>query len=249
MAGGLGNERHLRAGDKEPRPPGKDVLRVYGMKFCPRVHRVKLVLNAKGIKHETVNINIRRKPAWFLAKNVFGFVPVVEINGEILIESDLIAEYIDLAYEGKRKLIESDPLLRAKGKILLKELDTCGFYSTKRAKDEKARLEGIEIMKKSLKALETYLTQSGNAFISGDEPGMNDYMFWPFLEVTNVHYNNVVSEFQGVVSYVARMEENEAVKICRNDNQLWIQWHAQYFGNAPDSDLDFDMGTVIPAIQ
>ena len=75
---GMGNERHMEAGEKEPRPPGKDVLRVYGMKFCPFVQRLKLVLSAKEIEHETVNINLQKKPDWFLAKAPRGKVPVIE---------------------------------------------------------------------------------------------------------------------------------------------------------------------------
>ena len=37
-------------GSKRPDPPAKDVLRVYGMKFCPYNHRLRLVLAAKDIK-------------------------------------------------------------------------------------------------------------------------------------------------------------------------------------------------------
>lgn len=41
----------LFPGSPRPDPPAKDVLRVYGMKFCPYVHRLKLVLAKKGIKY------------------------------------------------------------------------------------------------------------------------------------------------------------------------------------------------------
>ena len=141
----MGNERHMITGDKEPSPPGKDVLRVYGMKFCPFVERLKLVLAAKGIEHETVNINLQKKPDWFWIKNPRGTVPVIEKNHEIIYESDITSEYVDAVYEGKQKVTEDDPALKAKGKILLGDLKTAGgaFYSFQKATDDEARNEAF----------------------------------------------------------------------------------------------------------
>ncbi|KAJ1140675.1 hypothetical protein NDU88_007023 [Pleurodeles waltl] len=74
---------------------------------------------AKGIKFETININLRSKPEWFLKKAPFGLVPVLETSkGDIIYESLITSDYLDEVYPGK-KLTPSDPLQKAKQKMLL----------------------------------------------------------------------------------------------------------------------------------
>jgi len=236
----------MEAGEKEPSPPGKDVLRVYGMKFCPFVQRLKLVLASKGIEHETVNINLMKKPDWFLAKAPRGTVPVLEKNGQVIFESDITAEFVDAVYDGNRKVVESDPLLRAKGKMLLGDLGTGAFYGNMRAKDDAAKAEEREKMRKCFRALENYLKQSGRQFIGGDAaPGMNDYMFWPFLERISVFFMDVLDEFDVASSYCKRMGEDDAVKLCRHGDDL----HKQFISSYVAGDVTYDIGTVLPAIQ
>lgn len=48
------------------RPPKKDNnLRLYSMSFCPFAERARLVLLAKKLPHEIVNINLKEKPEWY----------------------------------------------------------------------------------------------------------------------------------------------------------------------------------------
>lgn len=42
------------------------------MVFCPYAQRVRLVLSAKDIDHETVNINLKDKPEWLFELNPEG---------------------------------------------------------------------------------------------------------------------------------------------------------------------------------
>lgn len=51
-------------GSKEP-PRKEGLLRLYSMLHCPFAHRVRLVLKAKGISHDVVNINLNKKPEWY----------------------------------------------------------------------------------------------------------------------------------------------------------------------------------------
>lgn len=51
-------------GSQEP-PRVEGLLRLYSMKFCPFAQRARLVLNAKGIPHDVVNINLMDKPEWY----------------------------------------------------------------------------------------------------------------------------------------------------------------------------------------
>ncbi|XP_009873400.1 PREDICTED: glutathione S-transferase omega-1 isoform X2 [Apaloderma vittatum] len=89
------------------------------MRFCPFAQRTRLVLRAKGISHEVININLKNKPDWFFEKSPFGVVPVLETSkGQLIYESPIICEYLEEAFPGK-KLMPSDPYERAFQKMLL----------------------------------------------------------------------------------------------------------------------------------
>lgn len=53
-------------GSVEP-PRNEGLLRLYSMEFCPYAHRSRLVLKAKGIPHDIVNINLIQKPEWYFS--------------------------------------------------------------------------------------------------------------------------------------------------------------------------------------
>ena len=69
-------------------------------------------------RHETVNINLKKKPEWYFDINPRGKVPSIEKNGDILYESDITAGYVDEVY-GEKRLATSDPLQRAREQITL----------------------------------------------------------------------------------------------------------------------------------
>lgn len=49
--------------EQPPKDEGK--LRLYSMEFCPYAHRARLILRAKGVPHDIVNINLLNKPEWY----------------------------------------------------------------------------------------------------------------------------------------------------------------------------------------
>ncbi|XP_023234635.1 glutathione S-transferase omega-1-like isoform X2 [Centruroides sculpturatus] len=73
-------------------------LYLYGMRFCPYVNRVRLVLSAMNIEHEMININLNNKPEWFLEKSASGKVPLLEQDGKCISESLDIIEYLNDMY-------------------------------------------------------------------------------------------------------------------------------------------------------
>ncbi|XP_074015019.1 glutathione S-transferase omega-1-like isoform X2 [Numenius arquata] len=113
------HSRSLGKGSAAPGPVSEGVIRLYSMRFCPFAQRTRLVLRAKGISHEVININLKNKPDWFFEKNPFGLVPVLETSkGQLIYESPITCEYLDEAFPGK-KLMPSDPYERAFQKMLL----------------------------------------------------------------------------------------------------------------------------------
>ena len=68
--------------------------------------------------HETVNVNLKWKPDWFLARNPLGLVPVLEENDKIVYESVACDDYLDDIYP-QNKLTPSDPYTKARHKTLM----------------------------------------------------------------------------------------------------------------------------------
>nr|KAF6456295.1 glutathione S-transferase omega 1 [Rousettus aegyptiacus] len=111
--------RSLKKGSAPPGPVPEGVIRLYSMRFCPFAQRTRLVLKAKGIRHEIININLKDKPEWFFKKNPFGLVPILENSkGQLVYESAITCEYLDEAYPGK-KLWPEDPYEKACQKMSL----------------------------------------------------------------------------------------------------------------------------------
>ncbi|KAG5196011.1 hypothetical protein JEQ12_011647 [Ovis aries] len=111
--------RTLGKGSIPPGPVPEGIIRLYSMRFCPYAHRTRLVLRAKGIRHEVININLRNKPEWYFTKHPFGQIPVLENSKcQLIYESVIACEYLDDAYPG-RKLYPYDPYERARQKMLL----------------------------------------------------------------------------------------------------------------------------------
>ena len=68
-------------------------------------------------RHETINIDLGNKPDWFLQRNPLGLVPVLEIDGKIICESDVCCNYLDNTYDGQ--LYPNDPEKRESDKRLI----------------------------------------------------------------------------------------------------------------------------------
>uniref|UniRef100_A0A5F8G8W1 Glutathione S-transferase omega n=1 Tax=Monodelphis domestica TaxID=13616 RepID=A0A5F8G8W1_MONDO len=112
------SSKSLGKGSSPPGPVPDGVIRVYSMRFCPFAQRTLLVLKAKGIKHEIININLKNKPDWFFKKNPFGLVPVLETSqGQLIYESVITCEYLDETYP--KKLFPEDPYEKAFQKMIL----------------------------------------------------------------------------------------------------------------------------------
>ncbi|XP_016313367.1 glutathione S-transferase omega-1-like [Sinocyclocheilus anshuiensis] len=122
------SQKCLGKGSPAPGPVPKDHIRLYSMRFCPFAQRTRLVLNAKGITHDIVNINLKNKPDWFLEKNPLGLVPTLETpSGHVIYESPITCEYLDEVYPEK-KLLPSDPFERAQQKMLLEHFSKVTPY-------------------------------------------------------------------------------------------------------------------------
>ena len=69
-------------------------------------------------RFETVNINLKEKPEWFLELAPLGTVPAIQKDDVIVYDSPIVCQYLDETYPGE-KLTPSDPYQKAKDAMLI----------------------------------------------------------------------------------------------------------------------------------
>lgn len=95
-------------------------MKMYGFFRSGTSHRTRIVLNLKQIRYELLPISLMKnehKNADFKAINPQGFVPVLVMNDQQLIQSPAIIEWLEEAYP-EHALLPSDPIARAKVRAL-----------------------------------------------------------------------------------------------------------------------------------
>jgi len=101
------------------------------MRFCPYAQRTILVLNAKNIPYEVVNVNLTEKPEWLVSKSPLGKVPALEIKeGVTVYESLITAEYLEDAYP-QNPLVSKDPLRKAQDKLIVENFNKVGIIQVR----------------------------------------------------------------------------------------------------------------------
>jgi glutathione S-transferase len=80
--------------------------------LCPYVHRAAVMIHEKGVAFERRYIDLKAKPAWFLAISPRGKVPVLLVDGQPLFESMAIIEFLDETVPPS--LLPAEPIARAR---------------------------------------------------------------------------------------------------------------------------------------
>uniref|UniRef100_A0A672J6L5 Glutathione S-transferase omega n=1 Tax=Salarias fasciatus TaxID=181472 RepID=A0A672J6L5_SALFA len=233
-------EKSHAKGSAPPGPVPAGTIRVYSMRFCPFAQRARLVLNAKGIKHEVVNINLMDKPDWFLEKNPLGLVPTLETSaGEVIYESPITCDYLDEVYPGK-KLLPPTPLEKAQQKMLLEQFSKIPpyFYKIPTGRKNGEDVSGLqaELIENLLK-LDGVLTKKKTKFFGGDSLTMIDYMMWPWFERLEVFdVTQCLDNAPELKKWIERMLEDQTVKASGHSVDTYKAFYKSYNDGTPNFD-------------
>ena len=118
--------------------------------------------------------------------NPLGKVPTIrDENGEIFYESLPVSDFLDEKYPGERILNPAKPEDKAKDKMMLARFEASvgSYYKIIFSKTPEERQELLSKFRDSVKFLEKELESRGTKFFQeGSQPGMFDYMIWPWFE-------------------------------------------------------------------
>ncbi len=98
---------------------------VYGTPRSTYVRTVRLLLESAGADYNLKEIDIfngENKSAEYLAKNPFGKVPTLEVDGELLYETTAITDYLNTVFAGN-KFSPSDSLHQARMRQIMAIVD------------------------------------------------------------------------------------------------------------------------------
>ena len=94
------------------------MIRLCGFRISNYHNKVRIALLEKGVPfEEDASVHGSQKPE-YLAKSPMGKVPYLDVDGQLLRESEVILEYLEDAYPQK-PLLPKDPLERARVRELV----------------------------------------------------------------------------------------------------------------------------------
>ncbi|XP_060698157.1 glutathione S-transferase omega-1-like [Hemiscyllium ocellatum] len=229
----------LAKGSSAPGPVPAGTIRLYSMRFCPFAQRVCLVLEAKKIKCEIVNVNLMNKPDWFLQKNPLGMVPTLETcKNELVYDSPIVCEYLDDIYPANR-LLPTDPYEKAKQKMLLEQFSKVVGYMyripvEKRKSMDTSKLE--EELQVQLSKFEQKLADLKTSFFGGDSVTMIDYWLWPWFErMDALGFNKVLEQMPRLKCWMQLMQQDAAVKASGFSTDVYREFYELYFQHNPEA--------------
>lgn len=234
---------HLADGSEKP-PEVEGQGRVFSMAYCPFAQRARLVLSFKEIPHDIVNINLQRKPQWFVQLHPDGKVPIyIDSDGTVVAESVTLANYLDEKYpepplyndETKSRDLE---LLNHFNSKIVDTFTNCVFQKDNR------QFEDIltEIME-NIQEFEDELDVRKTTFFGGSNPNILDILIWPWFDlakgliILNKQRANVDKErFPRIMEWVDGMKNQPFVikHRCPYDK------HIKFIESARTGKIDFD---------
>ena len=207
-------------------------LTVYGIPVSTYVRTVRLLLEGAGADYELKSVNIfngESQSTEYLAKNPFGKVPTLDVDGTLLYETNAIVEYLD-ATVADRQFSPSEPLLQARMRQIMGIIDSylyapaIGSIVIQRlivpsqggTTDETLVSNAVAPAKTALEAIESLTV--GSPYLLGSDVGIADFYLIPIFV-----YLAKTPEFEAVTAQTPKLrtwwemasQRPDVKKVCR----------------------------------
>ena len=212
-------------------------LTVFSARACPFAHRTRLVLGEKRLEFELVEIDLQNKPSWFNAVSVYGKVPALQHDGQRIVESAIVNEYLDEVFP-EPALLPKTPAARAAARIWIDFANTrfvTAWGSVLRGATEQERQAGRRDLEAALEHIENAaLGQLSGAgpFWFGSELSLVDLAFYPWFERWPAleHHRGVPvpAKLARLAKWRAAVSERQSVKDIENPTSFYVERYAKF---------------------
>ena len=206
-------------------------LTVYGIPASTYVRTVRLLLEEAGIEYTLKNIDIfsgENQSAEYLAKNPFGKVPTLEVDGELLYETAAITEYLNTVL-ASNKFSPSDPMQSARMRQLMAIIDSYLYPSAigtiviqrlivtsqgGKADEDKVK-NAVAPAQKAVKAIESLAVAS--PYLLGSQVTIADFYLIPiFIYLSQTpEYEAITAQTPKLRTWWDKVNQLESVKkVC-----------------------------------
>ena len=155
--------------------------------WCPYCQKVWMYLEEKRIPYRVQKVPMRcygQKPAWFSRLSATGLLPVAEIDGDIVTESDVILQTLEDRFPDATALLPlaSDPKAAAVGPLLRLERELFSAWLRWLTGSTTTNDRSKMAFENTLGRVEEALGASGGPYFLGGYFSVIDCIFAPFLE-------------------------------------------------------------------
>ena len=176
-------------------------ITLYSADACPYCVRTRLVLGGKGIEYDLVQVDLSDKPAWLRELNPRNRVPVLDVDGQVLWESEALNDYLDETHP-EPAMMPSDPVERARVRIVLRRFEDLSdaFYAARRGRGRRDRGAARRAWHGSHRSSRTAATWSATRYTLA-EPGV-----WPWI--TRLYRVGVdIGQYPAIAAWCDRLAE------------------------------------------
>jgi glutathione S-transferase len=175
---------------------------LYDAARCPYCARARIVLAEKGLGYDPVEIDLSDRPAWLYELNPAGKVPVLEEDGLVLPESEVIMEYLEERYP-EPALLPPDAAERALVRLQIARFDANlgdAYYAFRRGD-----ADGAERLAHCLSSFER------NADRWGDRYSLAEVAYLPWLIRLRDVYAFDLSAYPNTLERLEQLSERPAI--------------------------------------
>ncbi len=156
------------------------MMKLYSGTVDPFSHRCRIVLFEKGMDFEVIDVDLANKPEDLAVLNPYNAVPVLVERDLVLLEANIINEYIDERFPHPQ-LMPADPVMRARARLFLYNFEKDLFDHINDLESDNQ-----ELADKARKTIRDNLTQilpifSKQNYLMGDDYSMLDVAVTPLL--------------------------------------------------------------------
>ncbi|MGB0721329.1 MAG: glutathione S-transferase family protein [Gammaproteobacteria bacterium] len=212
-------------------------MRLYSAPSCPFAQRSRLLLFEKGVEYEQIDIDLKTTPAWFLEISPAGKVPCLEHDGEVILESAVINEYLDEIYPVPG-FLPTNPVARARCRYAIARLDQAlipAFYKLLLEQDPQRRERPRQRLYAAFSELAPICT---GPWFMGEQLTLMDLAVYPFFERLAMldHYRGIElpAAAQKLEGWHQRMLDLPSVQTLFRPPEFYIEAYSHYADGSAD---------------